>query len=119
MSFLIAVFERLTGRPFHTSRTASVEFGPTPGAEIAAVFGAVPDDVLLSLGDELLAAARRIQRERLAAQSPEIAWAGTSQTSSMSSTAAGQAKRHDVPDDVPDVGTSQTSSAARAAAVTR
>lgn len=64
---LAAAYERLTGRPYFTvGGHASRDFGPTPGAEVAEIFGPVGDAVALRHGDALLAAARRIKRERAA-----------------------------------------------------
>lgn len=62
------LYTRLTGRPYTTvGGHASRDFGPTPGAVIAQVFGAVPNDVAVAHGTELFIEAKRILREQAAA----------------------------------------------------
>lgn len=65
-SALAALYERVTGRPYLTGRTASSDFGATPGQIIAQVFGNIPDDVALAHGEQLYAEARRILAEQAA-----------------------------------------------------
>lgn len=61
-----AVYTRLTGKPYITvGGHASRDFGPTPGAEIAAVFdlSTLPDAVVMANAHQLLDEARRITRD--------------------------------------------------------
>ncbi|WP_431881591.1 hypothetical protein [Micromonospora chalcea] len=61
-----ALYTRITGRPYITvGGHASRDFGPTPAAEVAAVFdtSAMPDGVLEANFPQLLAEARRVTAE--------------------------------------------------------
>lgn len=49
------LYELLTGRPWTTTRRASVEFGPPPGALYAHQLAAFTDAELYTHGDRILA----------------------------------------------------------------
>lgn len=60
------LYERITGTPYRTvGGWASLQFGPTPGAEIAEVFdlSRVSDEVLMDRAPQLLAQARLMKAE--------------------------------------------------------
>lgn len=48
------LFEAVTGRPYLTGRTASVEFGPPPGALYAEALRHYTDAELIAEGDVIL-----------------------------------------------------------------
>lgn len=57
------VYERLTGTPYDTVRTASVEFGPPPAAVHVEYLATFTDAELMALwGPEFLAKLRQRQR---------------------------------------------------------
>jgi hypothetical protein len=59
------IYEAVTGRPYWTvGGCASTDYGPTPGAEIADVFGDVGDAALMFSGDWHLSRAREIRAAR-------------------------------------------------------
>ncbi|SCL17791.1 hypothetical protein GA0070616_1359 [Micromonospora nigra] len=68
-----ALYTRITGRPYITvGGHASRDFGPTPGATIAQVFGAIPDDVALAHGTQLYLEAKRILRDQAAIRDAQM-----------------------------------------------
>lgn len=60
------VYERLTGRPWYTGRSAAAEFGPPPGARYARELAAYSDAELIAQGPQIIAelAARRARHAR-------------------------------------------------------
>lgn len=50
------LYERATGRPWLTVRSASAEFGPPPGARYADVLDQYTDADLYAFGDLIIAA---------------------------------------------------------------
>lgn len=52
------IFEAVTGRPWITTRSAAVEFGPPPGARYAAELAAYTDAELIARGPQIVAALR-------------------------------------------------------------
>lgn len=50
------LYEHATGRPWTTVRSASQEFGPTPGARYADVLAQYSDSELYAFGDLIIAA---------------------------------------------------------------
>jgi hypothetical protein len=53
------LYERLTGRPWTTTRTMSVEFGPPPGAIYAVELSRYTDAELIKFGDEIVSRLRQ------------------------------------------------------------
>jgi hypothetical protein len=50
-----ALYERLTGRPWTTTRSATAEYGPPPGAIYAHHLAAYTDAELITAGEQILA----------------------------------------------------------------
>jgi hypothetical protein len=61
---VVWLWERLTGRPYWTGRSAAAEFGPPPASEFADELDGMSDPELLGYGGAVVAAARRRKYRR-------------------------------------------------------
>lgn len=68
---LAALYERLIGRPWRTSRSCTVEFGPPPGALYAEALRHYTDVELIARGPSILADLR--EQEAAVARLIELA----------------------------------------------
>lgn len=63
MSLFVWLYETMTRRPYYSGRQASVDFGPTPGAEFRDALARYSDAELCERGPEIIAGLRR-ERDR-------------------------------------------------------
>jgi hypothetical protein len=67
---VVWLWERLTGRPYWTGRSAAAEFGPPPAVQFASSLAGMSDMELLVYGDAVVEVARR---SRYRSRIPEAA----------------------------------------------
>jgi hypothetical protein len=58
------LYEKMTGRPWVTVRSATAEFGPPPGAAYRRELAVFTDAELYQYGDQIVAALRARDRRR-------------------------------------------------------